>query len=163
MDNSLRNIKSDMYENWPEYAKTMSLSLLQMVNFQQLFKHEIQVFITRFGLQKADFGVLVTLRRSAKPYCLSPTELYKHMLFSSGGLTKVLTRLVDAGLIERLENEQDKRCKLVKLNYNGQQLIEEMMPQLHLQQKKLLEGLSEKEVLQLEGLLQKALDYHEKI
>jgi len=83
------------------------------------------------------------------------------MFFSSGGLTKVLGRLVDAGLINRVDNPEDKRSKLVKLNKQGKKLVEKMMPQLHQQGKNLLQGLSEDETLQLETLLQKVLDHHE--
>ena len=162
MKNSLREMELSMYENWPECAKSMSLALLKMVRIQELFKKQIENCVEAHQLQHADFSVLATLRRSPFPYCLSPTALYQSMLFSSGGLTKVLVRLVEAGLVERLENPDDKRSKLVKLNDNGKQLVERIMPQLHQNDKALLAGLTESEVLQLDGLLGKLLDHHEK-
>ena len=94
------------------------------------------------------------------PMCLSPTDIYKSMLFSSGGLTKVLRRLVESGLIERVENINDKRSRLVKLNARGKQLVETLLPEVHVQQQSLLSGLSKAEVLQLERLLKKALAKH---
>ena len=83
------------------------------------------------------------------------------MFFSSGGLTKVLVRLAEAGLIERLENPHDKRSKLVQLNQKGKQLVETIMPTIQQQGRQLLAGLSENESLQLESLLQKVLDHNE--
>ena len=157
MNNSLGEIELAMQENWPECKESMSLSLLGMVHLQQQFKNQFVNYVAGYDLQEADFSVLITLRRSPKPYCLSPTDLYKSMLFSSGGLTKVLGRLAASGLIERLENKQDKRSKLVKLNIKGKELVERMLPELHLQQKTLLARLSSEEVLQLENLLKKAL------
>ena len=162
MKNSLREIELAMHENWPECAITMSPTLLKMVRIQEMFKQQIESCVEANQLQHADFSVLATLRRSPAPYCLSPTVLYQSMLFSSGGLTKVLGRLVEAGLIERTENPDDKRSKLVKLNNNGKQLVENIMPQLHQQDKTLLAGLNNSETMQLDGLLEKLLNHHEK-
>jgi len=152
-----------MHQNWPECVDASSLTLLKVSRVQELFKNEIEACVTQYQLQHADFSVLATLRRSPQPYCLSPTDLYKSMFFSSGGLTKVLTRLAYAGLIERLENPQDKRSKLVKLNEKGKLLVETIIPELHKKDKALLKGLSKLEQTQLEALLQKALDHHEGI
>ena len=161
LKNNLREIELAMHQNWPECVDASSLTLLKITRVQELFKNEIETCVTQYQLQHADFSVLATLRRSAKPYCLSPTDLYKSMFFSSGGLTKVLRRLLEAGLIERLENPQDKRSKLVKLNEQGKQLVEKIMPELHKKDKALLKGLTKQEQTQLEALLQKTLDHHE--
>lgn len=160
--NSMREMQRQVYENWPECAETMSFSLLKMTRIHDLFKHEIEQCVAEHRLQQADFSVLATLRRSPEPYCLSPTVLYHSMFFSSGGLTKILGRLADAELIERVDNPQDKRSKLVQLNTKGKHLVETIMPELHKQSQSLLQALSEKETLQLEALLQKVLDHHEK-
>ena len=161
MKNSVREIELRMKENWPECAKTMSFALLKVARIHNLFNHDVEQCVEKFQLQQADFGVLSALRRSPAPHCLSPTELYHSMFYSSGGLTKVLVRLVNAGLIERLENPQDKRSKLVQLNHKGKKLVETIMPTLHLQGQSLLAGLSEDETSQLEVLLQKVLDHNE--
>lgn len=162
MKNSLREIEISMHENWPECASTMSLALLKMTRIQEMFRNQIETCVEQYQLQHADFSVLATLRRSPVPYCLSPTDLYKSMFFSSGGLTKVLVRLVEARLIERLENPEDKRSKLVQLNAKGKQLVESIVPELHRQDRCLLKGLSAEERLQLDHLLGKVLNHHEK-
>jgi len=161
LKNNLREIELAMHQNWPECIDESSLILLKVTRVQELFKNEIEACVTKHHLQHADFSVLATLRRSPKPYCLSPTDLYKSMFFSSGGLTKVLRRLVAAGLVERLENVQDKRSKLVKLNEKGKQLVEQIMPELHQKDSALLKGLTQQEQIQLDVLLQKTLDHHE--
>jgi DNA-binding MarR family transcriptional regulator len=160
--NNVREIQRQVNENWPECADTVSFSLLKMTRLHDLFKHEIERCVERYQLQQADFSVLATLRRNPSPYCLSPTELYHSVFFSSGGLTKILGRLTDADLIERVDNPQDKRSKLVLLNAKGKRLIEVIMPELQKQSQSLLQALSEKEAVQLDTLLQKVLDHHEK-
>ena len=161
MKNNLREIEQAMQQHWPECIDAASLTLLKITRLQELFKNEIEACVTEYQLQHADFSVLATLRRSPQPYCLSPTELYKSMFFSSGGLTKVLRRLEAAGVVERLENPLDKRSKLVKLNAQGKQLVEQIMPELHQKDNALLQGLNEAEQAQLNLLLQKVLDHQE--
>ncbi|PKG37291.1 MarR family winged helix-turn-helix transcriptional regulator [Psychromonas sp. Urea-02u-13] len=161
MNKSVREIVLAMQENWPECAATMSVPLLKITRIQDIYKKKIDACIVQYQLQHTDFSVLATLRRSATPYCLSPTDLYKSMFFSSGGLTKVLGRLVEAGLIERLDNPEDKRSKLVKLSIKGKQLVEIVMPELHKQHDHLLQGLSAQEITLLDSLLGKILENHE--
>ena len=157
MKNSIREIELSMQENWPECAESMSLSLLRIARINDLFKHSIEACVDSHQLQHADFSVLATLRRSPSPYCLTPTDLCQSMLFSSGGVTKILGRLVAAELIERIDNPNDRRSQLVKLNAKGKQLAETIMPELHTQGNQLLQGLTGSETKQLENLLEKVL------
>jgi len=157
MKNSICEIKQAMDDNWSGSSSDSSYALLKMTRLHELFKRNIEESVAQFELQHADFSVLATLRRSPKPYCLSPTDLYKSMFFSSGGLTKVLGRLVDANLIERIENAEDKRSKLVKLNIKGKALVETIMPILKQQDVMLLKGVSQEELVLLDSLLNKVL------
>jgi len=158
---NLRDIEWAMQQNWPECRDAASLALLKVTRLQDLFKQEVEACVTTYELKHADFSALATLRRSPPPYCLSPTELYQSLLFSSGGLTKVLKRLEEAGLVERLDNPLDKRSKLVQLNQQGKRLVEQVMPKLHQKNQTLLQGLSKSEQLQFNQLLQKVLDHHD--
>lgn len=157
MSNSVRNIESATEKYWPESNNSASFALLKMTRIQELFRDKIASCTVQQQLQHADFTVLATLRRSAYPFCLSPTQLYTQMFFSSGGLTKVLGRLEEAGLITREDNPEDKRSKLVKLSQLGKEKVETIMPQLHINDNQILESLSEKELQQLDKLLDKIL------
>jgi DNA-binding MarR family transcriptional regulator len=48
------------------------------------------------------------LRRAGEPYALEPTQLMRTMMLSSGGTTKRLDRLADAGLIKREPDPNDR-------------------------------------------------------
>jgi DNA-binding MarR family transcriptional regulator len=50
---------------------------------------------------------------------MRPTELYRWLMVSSGGITHRLNRLQKAGLIERVPEPQDKRSLLVGLTEKG--------------------------------------------
>jgi len=161
MTNSITDILETMDENWPQCADTVSPALLRLLRVSNLFHNKMEALVQSHNLQRAEFSVLATLRRSPMPYCLSPTALYQSMIFSSGGLTKVLHRLDQAELIERVDNPEDKRSKLVQLTSTGKQVIETVMPQLHQKERKILSVLSPDEQQQLNSFMQRILEKHE--
>ncbi|MDO6762226.1 MarR family winged helix-turn-helix transcriptional regulator [Agarivorans sp. 1_MG-2023] len=152
---SIDSILCSTQLNWPEAYETMSPAILRMVRVHHGFNQTLESAIGQYQLQVADFGILVTLRRYPAPYCLSPTTLYSAMLFSSGGLTKVLNRVTQAGLIERVDNPEDKRSKLVQLTTAGKTLIDKVVIELHLQQQRRMAVLTSDEQAQLNHLLSK--------
>ena len=52
----------------------------------------------RFGLSGGEFDVLAALRRAGEPYRLTPGELSRSTMVSTGGMTKRLDRLEAAKL-----------------------------------------------------------------
>ena len=105
------------------------------------------------GLKRGEFDVLATLRRSGPPYALTPTELYKSTMISSGGMTARLDRLDAAGLVRRMPNPQDRRGQLVGLTARGRALIDTMLPAYVEAQKRAVAPLGEAEQALLSSLL----------
>jgi DNA-binding MarR family transcriptional regulator len=115
---------------------------------QQLAGHE---------LDRGWFDVLAALRRAGSPYALNPTQLMRTMMLSSGGMTKRLDRLAEAGLIERVADPNDRRGTLVKLTRRGKTTIDRLLP-VHLSnEEQLLAPLSPKQQRTLDGLLRALL------
>lgn len=81
--------------------------------------------LIRYGFKEGEFDVLATLRRSGAPYRLTPTELYRSLLITSGAMTNRLARLESAGMVERIVDAQDRRSVQVSLTSKGIALIEE--------------------------------------
>ncbi|MGL6259696.1 MarR family winged helix-turn-helix transcriptional regulator [Vibrio sp. WXL103] len=154
---NLQTLLSQGLANWPEAFANITPSILCIHRIHDHLESDLEPIIRGYDLQKADFGVLATLRRSGEPFCLSPTNLYRSMLFSSGGLTKVLARLTKAGLITRIENPEDGRSKLVQLTSHGKSTIEVVIEKVHGHENRKLTVLDEQEQRQLEGLLKKLL------
>ncbi|MCZ7631319.1 MAG: MarR family transcriptional regulator [Microthrixaceae bacterium] len=80
---------------------------------------------------QSDYAVLAALRRVGPPYTLAPNELYTGLERSSGGMTKMLKRLADLGLVRRVNNPADKRSKLVRLTAAGKRVEEQVFDALH--------------------------------
>jgi len=72
-----------------------------------------------FGLKFVDFSVLRVLHLAGPPYQMSPTELADVVLRSSGGMTQILDRLEQAGLVERGSDASDRRKVVVRLTDDG--------------------------------------------
>ncbi len=70
-------------------------------------------------LSEAEYNVLAALRRSGSPYHLSPSEVSRSLLFTSGGLTPVLDRLESRGLVKREPDGEDRRKLKVRLTRAG--------------------------------------------
>jgi DNA-binding MarR family transcriptional regulator len=71
------------------------------------------------GLTPAEFDVLSALRRAGPPYALKPSDLAAGLLLTSGGISNVLRRLQQTGLIEREADTADARVAWVRLSAAG--------------------------------------------
>ena len=88
-------------------------------------REKILPVLARHDLDAGEFYVLAALRRAGAPYALRPTELYKSLMVSSGGMTDVLRRLDQRGLVRRRPSDEDRRSMLVELTPGGRKLIEQ--------------------------------------
>lgn len=116
---------------------------------------EIEAVFARHGIDAGELDVLSTLRRAGPPYRLTPTELYRTLMISSGGLTDRLSRLEKAGFVRRAPGETDKRSLLVELTKAGREKAEAAFREDMALEKKLIAGLSKAERKQLAELLRK--------
>ncbi len=146
--------------NWPELSQTMNPEIIKIHRLNEYLQQNLDTIIAQYQLQKADLSVISALRRSGEPYILTPTELAAAMLFSSGGLTKVLNRVTRMGLVERIDNPNDKRSKYVQLTTKGIELLETIMPQVQ-NQENFTNGLNSQQKITLNQLLDKMLSHWE--
>ena len=109
------------------------------------------------GLQGETFDVLASLRRSGPPYQLTPTQLYREMMLTSGAMTNRIDRLEEAGFVSRLADPSDRRGTLVRLTAKGKALIDAATTAHVANEDRLLSALSAREQQQLGELLRKLL------
>ncbi|WP_447762718.1 MarR family winged helix-turn-helix transcriptional regulator [Sphingopyxis panaciterrae] len=107
------------------------------------------------GLDGGTFDVLATLRRSGPPYRMRPTEMYRSMMVTSGGLTARLAKLEAMGLVSRPPAADDGRSLLAELTPAGFALVEQVFRKDMAIETKMLSGLSGDEQQALERLLRK--------
>ncbi|PYE86729.1 MarR family winged helix-turn-helix transcriptional regulator [Phyllobacterium leguminum] len=122
-----------------------------------LVRPSIEETFAGFGLDRGEFDVIATLRRSGPPYRLTPTEMYSSLMISSGGLTHRLDRLEKAGLIRREKALHDGRSVLVALTEAGKTLAEEAFRADMASEARFLQALDGQEREALAGLLGKLI------
>lgn len=133
-------------EQWQQQGVTEDLIPMAVLGRIARLTKYIEVVLLQchaeFGLGQGGFDVLATLRRSGKPFTLSPSQLYQSMMLSSGAMTSRLDRLENKGLIEREHSKEDRRGVHVSLTAEGKALIDKALPQ-HIQcQSALFAGVS---------------------
>jgi DNA-binding MarR family transcriptional regulator len=71
------------------------------------------------GLESWEFDVLAALRRAGSPYTLTPGQLLRQTMVTSGTMTNRVDRLARRALVVRAEHPDDRRGVLVSLTTLG--------------------------------------------
>lgn len=150
-------LRHQQQENWPEMYEAAKPAVLRILRASDLFMTQTALSLKDVQLSRADFDALATLRRQVAPHRITPTELCKALLISSGGLTKLLYRLESAGLISRPPSLADGRSLLVQLSPKGKKLVEKLVDTIAQLHSDRLRNLNISEQEQLDRLLRKML------
>lgn len=110
-----------------------------------------------FELAIWGFDVLGALRRRGKPYSMTPTELMRSVMLSSGAMTNRIDRLEAQGLVERRADPDDRRSFQVALTAKGLRAVNEAAVVRFDEAKGAVGSLSATEARQLASLLQMML------
>lgn len=158
MNDRAQRAEAEWRSEWPELDANVMARVGRLLEAAHLIERDWLVpFAARFGLQKGEFDVIATLRRSGVPYELTPTELYEALMLTSGAMTSRLDRLERGGLIERRPSPKDRRSVHVCLTPRGLALIDDMLPTHVANEQRALASLSVKEQEQLDRLLTKLI------
>jgi DNA-binding MarR family transcriptional regulator len=145
--------------------KTARLDLLQFVPFQ-LNRLAAEVssalsaeYATRYGLDIPEWRVLATLGFRHEPcsaqYVADCTRTHKSTI------SRAVTSLLKQQIIERVENEDDRREFRLRLTRKGATLYEELIPRLLRREQEILACLSaqeRKDFSRLLGKIESSLD-----
>ncbi|WP_033439655.1 MarR family winged helix-turn-helix transcriptional regulator [Saccharothrix sp. NRRL B-16314] len=130
----------------------------RLSRLSRLVDGELNKTFGEHGLDRASFDVLATLRRSAPPHRLTPTELMRSSMVTSGAVTQRLDRLEARGLVVRMPNEHDGRGVVVALTDAGRGLVDRTLPDHLATENRLLGALTKKERAALAATLKRVLE-----
>jgi DNA-binding MarR family transcriptional regulator len=108
-------------------------------------------------LEGWEFDVLSALRRAGAPYELSPGQLIRQTLVTSGTMTNRVDRLERRGLVERSPSPSDRRGVIVRLTPSGQQTVDAAMADLLARERELLAHLPARQRDDLAAMLRQLL------
>jgi DNA-binding MarR family transcriptional regulator len=112
---------------------------------------------TAHEIEPWEFDVLAALRRAGKPYRLSPGQLLKETMVTSGTMTNRIDRLTERGFVDRSPDPHDRRGVLVGLNPAGKRAVDGAFETLLASERELLSELSTPERRELAGLLKRLM------
>ncbi|WP_280736022.1 MarR family winged helix-turn-helix transcriptional regulator [Sinorhizobium numidicum] len=146
---------------WRRERPELDVSAMGLLGrFARLRTHlgrEIEKTFTDHGLTSASFDVLAALRRSGPPFQLSPGDLLATTMVSSGTMTNRIDQLEKAGLVERLNNPEDRRGVIISLTPEGLKRVDAAVTAHVANQQRLVASLSAEERDRLDALLRKFL------
>ena len=142
---------------WERERPDLDLRPLQVLSRVSRLSHHLDLVrraaFAAHGLDSWEFDVLAALRRAGTPYQLSPGELARETLVTSGTMTNRVDRLAARGLVRRLPDPGDRRAVLVRLTDAGCAHADGALEGLLRRELELLSALDHRDRDRLAGLL----------
>jgi DNA-binding MarR family transcriptional regulator len=157
MDDHVDGVRELWRREWPSLDTSPVDIAARVGRTATFFDVHVEALLSSFGLNRESWDILASLRRSGPPYTLSPTELYRGLMRTSGAITNRLSRLENEGLISRVKHSGDRRAMLVQLTPKGLSLTNDVAPAHLNNERKLVSALTLEEQKQLANLLRKLL------
>ena len=131
--------------------------MVRLLRVARHLERALQATYASFDLNSGEFDVLATLRLEHPTYHLSPTDLFRSLMLSSGAMTNRIDRLERAGLVVRRVDPKDRRGILVALTPEGRKVVDRALAISVADQRQLLTTLQQVERERLAELLRKLL------
>ena len=141
------------------FKETMQLSIPFFILHKRIHDNGENFILKEFDINQSELDVLSALYyEGGDDFTMSPTSLYDFMLFSSGGMTKLLKKLENKHLITRIENKLDKRSKLVQITNLGIEITINALKNILSFEDEYFSKLNKKEQVIFKKLIYKMLD-----
>ncbi|VAW76328.1 Transcriptional regulator, MarR family [hydrothermal vent metagenome] len=129
----------------------------RLQRLSRAFLRDAEANLKPLDLTWEAFSVIVTLRRVGEPFELSPGDLLREGLLTSGAVTNRIDRVERLGLVKRHPDPKDRRGIIVRLTPAGKQLADVAIEHNFSRNEELLSILSKDELAQLSGIMSKLL------
>jgi DNA-binding MarR family transcriptional regulator len=132
-------------EAWRRERPDLDLAPMEVLSrISRLARHLDRLRANAFSahdLESWEFDVLAALRRTGPPYRLSPGQLLRETLVTSGTMTNRVDRLVERGLVTRQDHPNDRRGVLVELTDAGRDAVDAALVELIAAERQIMAAL----------------------
>ncbi len=125
--------------------------ILSLVVSSQTVMSRIGAMCERFGITRPQYNVLRILR-GAHPDGHPRHEIAARVVENAPDVTRILDRLVDAGLVQRTRSSADKRESLARITGKGLRLLKRVERAVSAEEDQIGKRLSREDWLQLSRL-----------
>jgi DNA-binding MarR family transcriptional regulator len=158
---SRRDEVDHLVEAWQRERPDLDVAPMQVLSrVSRLARHldrQRSSAFAAYGLETWEFDVLAALRRAGTPYQLSPGQLLRETMVTSGTMTNRVDRLAARGLVARENHPGDRRGVLVRLTVSGKETADAALSDLLTAEEEILAGLTKQEQSQLSVALRRLL------
>jgi len=141
------DLSKDINSSFPNNKVKALLNVIYTANWISNLQN---AYFRPFGISPQQFNILRILKGANKP--IKVQTIKERMLERSPNATRLMDKLCDKELIERLACPNDRRVVHIKITDKGLLLLDEISKD---HKKDLLENLTENEAEQLSNLLDK--------
>jgi len=153
----IEGVRAEWARERPDLDTSPMEIIGRILRAERLANGPIRSVLAGYGLDRAGFDVLATLRRAGPPYRLTPTRLFQELVLTSGAVTHRVDALERAGLVERVGGQEDRRSTLVGLTAAGAAVIDQAMTAHMACEQAMIASLPDAERHLLAALLKKLL------
>lgn len=150
---------------WQQERPDLDISPMEVLSRVTRLAHHLdrsrRLAFGAHGLEPWEFDVLAALRRAGDPYQLSPGQLLRETMVTSGTMTNRVDRLAARGLVGRENHPADRRGVRVTLTPDGRATVDAAFSDLIAAEHTLLAGLPTRERAALTGCLRQLLAPYE--
>ena len=125
----------------------------RLLRIGDVLQRRYEEVCSRHGLSVVGYGILFALLRAEPDHRLTPSQLNRELLVTSGGMTFVLDRLELQGWVRRAPNPSDRRSLLVALSGSGRERAERVVDAIQALETEILEEFQLARPGQLETVL----------
>jgi len=130
----------------------LKLFVVMSRSLNAVTEHIMKDEMERYGITPTEFGILEALYHKG-PLLLG--EVQRKILVTSGGITYLVDRLVEKGLVKREQCSEDRRARYAVLTPAGQALIRKIFPAHAARIEQAMAGLTQAEQREATALLRK--------
>ncbi|MCI4040373.1 MULTISPECIES: MarR family winged helix-turn-helix transcriptional regulator [unclassified Streptomyces] len=141
----------------PDLDFTAMATLARFARLHIAGSRRVDAVFAAHGLDRGEFDVLASLRRTGAPHEMPPSQLAEILLITRAGMTKRVDRLEARGLVTRRADPEDRRSLRICLTPEGIVLVDAAVTEHAANENRLLSLLTEDEAHAFDATLRKLL------
>ncbi|MFG3406872.1 MarR family winged helix-turn-helix transcriptional regulator [Streptomyces sp. NPDC048142] len=141
----------------PDLDFTAMATLARFARLHIAGSRRVDAVFAAYGLDRGEFDVLASLRRTGAPHEMPPSQLAEILLITRAGMTKRVDRLEARGLVARRADPEDRRSLRIGLTPEGLDLIDAAVAEHTANENRVLGLLTDDEAHAFDATLRKLL------
>ena len=153
----MAKLQKEIKQNKP-FRSRQQEAVLAIVRTADILKRRWRI-VEEFGVTGQQYNVLRILR-GAHPEPLPTMEIASRMIENTPGITGLIDRLEEKGLVKRARDAEDRRCSRCTITDKGLALLRQMDPVADRNEEEALAMLDGKDVDRLIDILETVRSHH---